>query len=142
VEDELTSKVVRAQVEQVNRRFYEAFETLDPDAMEECWGHGDGVACVHPGSPWVRGHEAVMASWRTIMANTGFIEVQVEVVDVLVEDPVAWVVCNERITAAGAGASETAAAEVTATNVYLLGSAGWRLVLHHASPVMRGALGG
>jgi ketosteroid isomerase-like protein len=141
-EGDLTSQIVRAQVEAANRRFYAAFEALDADAMDDCWAPGDGVACVHPGSPWVTGRDAVMASWGTIMANTGFIELDVEVLDVVVEDPVAWVACVERVRSAGAGAAETAAADVAATNVFVLGAGGWRLTLHHASPVMRGALGG
>jgi hypothetical protein len=53
----------------------------------------------------------------------------------VVNDPVAWVSCIEHVTTAVAGDQVTAS--VAATNVFVLGTQGWRLVLHHASPVVR-----
>jgi hypothetical protein len=131
----MTSAVVRAQVEVVNRRFYEAFESLNMDALADCWASTDQVACVHPGGPWVTGWDDVRDSWDVILANTGYIEVAVEVAAVVVNDPVAWVSCIEHVTTAVAGDQVTAS--VAATNVFVLGAQGWRLVLHHASPVVR-----
>ena len=131
----MTSAVVRAQVEVVNGRFYEAFESLNMDALADCWASTDQVACVHPGGPWVTGWDDVRDSWDVILANTGYIEVAVEVVAVVVNDPVAWVSCIEHVTTAVAGDQVTAS--VAATNVFVLGTQGWRLVLHHASPVVR-----
>ncbi len=126
---------MRDQVIAVNRAFYDAFEALDADAMERCWLPGPEAACVHPGGPWVRGSDEVMASWRAIMANTDYIEFDIQVEAVHVADPVAWVACLERITTSGPGG--TAEAEVAATNIFVLGSGGWRLALHHGSPVVR-----
>lgn len=131
----VTSSVVRAQVEAANRTFYEAFESLSPDALADCWSSTQEVACVHPGGPWVVGRDAVRDSWEIILANTGYIEVAVEVIDVVVADPVAWVSCLEHVTSAHGG--DHATASVAATNVFVLGTSGWRLVLHHASPVVR-----
>ncbi len=131
----MTSAVVRAQVEAVNRQFYEAFESLDAAALADCWASTDDVACVHPGGPWVTGWEDVRDSWEVILANTGYIEVAIEVVDVVINDPVAWVSCVELVTSVSG--TDRATASVAATNVFVLGSSGWRLVLHHASPVVR-----
>jgi ketosteroid isomerase-like protein len=131
----MTSAVVRTQVEAVNRRFYEAFESLNMDALADCWASTDQVACVHPGGPWVTGWDDVRDSWDVILANTGYIEVAVEVVAVVVNDPVAWVSCIEHVTTAVGG--DQVMASVAATNVFVLGTQGWRLVLHHASPVVR-----
>lgn len=133
----MTSTAIVGQVLDANRRFYEALERLDMDAMDACWADDDAVGCVHPGGPWLRGRDAVMAGWEAIMANTGYMELEVADVEVAVDDPVARVTCVERITArAGEGASATA--EVAATNLFVLGAMGWRIVLHHASPVVRG----
>jgi ketosteroid isomerase-like protein len=126
---------VRDQVIAANRAFYDAFERLDAEAMERCWAPGDEPACVHPGGPWLHGAEQVMASWEAVMANTAYIEFDIEVQAVHVADPVAWVACVERIrTSSATGVAE---AEVAATNVFVLGTDGWRLTLHHGSPVVR-----
>jgi ketosteroid isomerase-like protein len=134
-EECMTSPVVRAQVEVANRRFYEALEAKDPDALGACWAGTDDVACVHPGGPWVTGWEDVRDAWEFILANTGYMEVGVEVVNIAINDPVALVTCIEHVTTAHDG--ERVEASVAATNVFELGVDGWRMVLHHASPIVR-----
>ena len=118
------SDAIATQVLEANRRFYDALEALDIEGMEACWASGPEIACVHPGG-----------AWEAIMANTGYIEFEIAEARVQVVDPVAWVTCVERITSAVEG--ETAAAEAAATNVFVLGSSGWRMALHHASPIIR-----
>jgi ketosteroid isomerase-like protein len=131
----MTSDVVRAQVEDANRRFYDAFEAKDTDALAACWADRNDISCVHPGGPWVSGAEDVLEAWEFILANTGYIEVGIEIVAIVVNDPVAVVSCIEHVTTARDG--ERVEASVAATNVFELGSDGWRLVVHHASPIVR-----
>ena len=131
----MTSSVVRAQVEAANRRFYEALEAKDPDAVAACWVTGDDAACVHPGGPWVSGWDDVMETWEFILANTGYMEVGVEILGIAVNDPVAVVTCIEHVTSAHEG--DRVEASIAATNVFVLGTDGWRLSLHHASPIVR-----
>jgi ketosteroid isomerase-like protein len=126
------------QVLAANRRFYDALEALDTDAMAACWAHGPEVACLHPGGPWQRGWEDVRDGWQAIMAATDYIEFRLDDAAVTVVDPVAWVTCIERITSAG-GSAAPAVAEAAATNVFVLDGSGWHLVLHHSSPVIRPA---
>ena len=76
--------------------------------------------------------------WEAIMANTGYIEFEIAGAAVTRVDPVAWVTCSERITTAGAGGAP-AVAEIAATNLFVLETTGWRIALHHASPVVRPA---
>jgi ketosteroid isomerase-like protein len=135
----VTTGVVKEQVLEANRRFYDAFERLDLDAMEACWEASERAACLHPGGPWLRGWDQVAASWQAILANTSYIEFEIAEVRVEVSDPVAWVTCIERITSASAPDGRSAVAEVAATNLFLLDSSGWRLLLHHASPIIRSA---
>ena len=73
------------------------------------------------------------------MANTGYIEFEIADVEVTLVDPLAWVTCVERITSA-AGEGRHAVAEVAATNLFVLDATGWRLALHHASPIIRMAV--
>ena len=78
------------------------------------------------------------SGWEVILANTGYIEFEIAEAEVTLVDPLAWVTCVERITSA-AGEGERAAAEVAATNLFVLDSTGWRIALHHASPIIRPA---
>lgn len=135
----MTSSVITEQVLAANRRFYDALEALDIGAMEACWSAAPGVACLHPGGPWQRGWDEVSAGWEVVLANTGYIEFEIVDVEVTVNDPVAWVTCTERITSAAG--ENAAAAEVAATNLFVLDATGWKISLHHASPVIRAALG-
>jgi len=130
------SDVIRDQVLAANRGFYDALEALDMVAMEACWSSGTEVACVHPGGSWNRGWEEVGSGLEAIMANTGYIEFEIAEAEVTLVDPLAWVTCVERITSA-AGEGRRAVAEVAATNVFVLDANGWRLTLHHASPIIR-----
>lgn len=134
------TSAITEQVLAANRGFYDAIEALDLAAMEACWSSGAGVACVHPGGPWLRGWEEVGGAWDAIMANTGYIEFEITEIEVTVNDPVAWVTCVERITSS-AGEGGAAAAKAAATNMFVLEPSGWRMVLHHASPVIRPAPG-
>ena len=131
---------IAAQVREANRRFYDALEALDIDAMSAVWAGGDDVVCVHPGGPVQRGWEEVGGAWEAIMSNTGYIEFEIAEVHVVVQDPVAWVSCVERITSA-TGEGSTAIAEVAATPWRRARRRWWRLVVHHASPIIRPGLG-
>jgi ketosteroid isomerase-like protein len=133
----LTDAIVE-QVLAANRAFYDAFEALDMERMEACWASRDDVACLHPGGPWQRGWAEVRDGWEAILANTGYIEFEIAGAAVALVDPVAWVTLTERITSAGAGGAP-AVAEVAATNLFVLDGSGWRIALHHASPVVRPA---
>ena len=134
----MTNDAIAAQVRDANRRFYDALEALDMDAMAAVWAGGDDVVCVHPGGPVQRRLEEVGGAWEAIMSHTGYIEFEIADTVVALADPVAWVTCTERITSAS-GAGTPAVAEVAATNVFVLDATGWRIALHHASPVVRPA---
>ena len=134
----MTSTAITEQVLAANRRFYDALEALDIGAMEACWTPAPGVACLHPGGPWQRGWDEVSAGWEAILTNTGYLEFEIVDVEVTVNDPVAWVTCVERITTAADEGPGTAA-EVAATNLFVLERTGWRIALHHASPIIRSA---
>ena len=136
----MRADAVRAQVLAANRRFYDAFESLDMEAMEACWDTGPKAACLHPGSPWQRGWDEVRDGWEAIMQSTSYIEFDIDEERVEVADPVAWVTCVERITSSSPDGPTVA--EVAATNVFVLDATGWHLALHHASPVIRPAPAG
>ena len=130
-------------VTEVNRAFYQAFEAGDLDAMQRLWVEDAEALCIHPGALPVRGSAAISRSWALIMANTPYIQFFLTDVEVSVlGDPgrVASVTCTENVLTADDTTEEGAfaGAKAVATNVFVRAEDGWRLWIHHASPVMSG----
>ena len=127
---------VEDAVEAANAAFYAAVEQADAAAMELLWDDEQplAVACVHPGAPPLRGRGLVLRSWSALMAGTDDIQFLLTDVTVAVEGDVAVVTCTENVvTRAGAAAGLGAA---VATNVFRRRASGWRLQVHHASPLL------
>ena len=129
-----------AAVEAANAAFYRAFETADLDGMCGLWLEDEQTLCVHPGSLPVRGTSAINRSWALIMANTPYIQFFLTDIEVSVLDLVASVTCTENVLTADELVDEDAfsGAKAVATNVFVRTSDGWRLWIHHASPVLSG----
>jgi ketosteroid isomerase-like protein len=133
-------------VRAANAAFYSAFEAGDLDAMADVWEHSDRIAVTHPGWPTLRGWPSVAGSWDAIFRNTPYIQFVLTGDDVVVSGDVAWVTLDENILQAtgspGGGAvdsEELSGARVAAVNVFVRTRDGWRMVLHHGSPVSAGA---
>ncbi|MEU9832497.1 nuclear transport factor 2 family protein [Streptosporangium sp. NPDC048047] len=128
-------------VETVNQSFYTAIENADLDRMTEIWAEdmdGRQVSCVHPGWPIVSGRPEVLRSWALLMANTPYIQFVLTDVRVMVMGDVAILTCEENILTAGdEGDSSFAAGKVVASNTFVRTAEGWRLWLHHGSPVLQ-----
>jgi ketosteroid isomerase-like protein len=126
------------QVLEVNAAFYSAFERADYDAMARVWAEDDGVVCVHPAAEPIRGRAAVMRSWTALMANAPYIQFFLTDVHVSVADELATVSCRENVLSAGADmpVGTFAGGSAAATNVFRRTPGGWRLWVHHASPVL------
>jgi ketosteroid isomerase-like protein len=132
---------VTAAVDQVlalHADFYAAFERADFDAMSSVWADDDGVVCVHPAAPPIRGRAAVMRSWLALMADAPYIQFFLTDVEATVTDGLATVTCMENVLSAGADTplGVFAGGTAVATNVFRETSNGWRLWVHHASPVL------
>jgi len=121
-----------------NEELYAAFELADIDRMDAVWDSDDDVQCVHPGWPPLVGRTRVLRSWSVLMANTSYIQFFLTDVATAVHGDVAIVTCQENILtgiedpAAGLGGGQ----RVATTNVFRRRDGGWRLWLHHASPVV------
>lgn len=128
-------------VEAVNAAFYAAFETADLDAMRDLWLDDPETLCVHPGALPLRGTPAISRSWALIMANTPYIQFFLTDVEISVLDGVASVTCTENVLTGDerTGPDSFGGARAVATNVFVRTSEGWRLWIHHASPVLSGA---
>jgi ketosteroid isomerase-like protein len=122
----------------VHADFYAAFERADFDAMSSVWADDDGVVCVHPAAPPIRGRAAVMRSWLALMADAPYIQFFLTDVEATVTGGLATVTCMENVLSAGANTplGVFAGGTAVATNVFRHTSNGWRLWVHHASPVL------
>jgi hypothetical protein len=113
------------EVLDANSAFYRAFARRDLAAMERLWATGRAVTCIHPGWDVLRGREAVMASWRSLLAGDAP-DIACSAASAQVDGDLAWVVCRERIPGAPA---------VVATNLFVRERGAWRLCLHQAGLV-------
>lgn len=118
------------EVTAVNRRFYEAHEARDLVAMAAVWEHSDLATCIHPGWAILRGWPAVERSWAAIFAGPGRNQFVLTNERVDVEGTLAWVTVDENLI------DQAASGTIAATNLYRRHDDGWRLVLHHGSPVL------
>ncbi|MSV91218.1 MAG: DUF4440 domain-containing protein [Actinobacteria bacterium] len=113
-----------------NQAFYDAHEQRDLAAMAAVWDNSDRAVCVHPGWPILRGWLAVEESWRGIFGGPGRNQFIVTNDVVAVEGDLAWVTLDENLV------DVAATGTIAATNLFARTASGWKLVLHHGSPVM------
>jgi ketosteroid isomerase-like protein len=110
-----------------NAAFYQAFATRDPQAMDALWARRAPVACIHPGWEALRGREAVMASWQSILSGAGAPPITCNRARAHVFGEMAIVICMEHIPGA----------HLVATNVFVREDAEWKIVHHQAGGVAR-----
>ena len=117
--------------DQVEQRFYEALQRADLDALMSVWADDEDISCVHPGGPRLIGHGPIRSAFEAIFAN-GAVDATADKVRRLETSACAVHSVLEQIGVKTAAGRQIA--WVVATNVYVHGPAGWRMVSHHASP--------
>ena len=117
--------------DEIEQQFYEALQRGDIDRLMAVWSDDEEISCVHPGGPRVVGAAAIRSAFEAIFAN-GAVNARPEKVRRLLSHSSAVHSVLEHIQIMTAEGPQSA--WVVATNVYLKGAQGWRLVAHHASP--------
>lgn len=115
----------------IENQFYEALQQADLDKLMAVWSDDDDIACVHPGGPRLIGAVAIRAGFEAVFAN-GAVNVHPEKVRRVNSHSAAVHNVLERVEVMSVEGPQSA--WVIATNVYLKGAQGWRMVAHHASP--------
>jgi ketosteroid isomerase-like protein len=116
--------------------FYEALEGADLEAMMEVWAEDEEIVCIHPGGSRLAGYEQVRESWSQMFRSGQRLKVHLTGQVVLSGMMLSVHSVYENILVQG---EARARVPVAATNVYLRTGNGWRMLLHHASPVPQGA---
>lgn len=120
-----------APPDEIEQQFYEALQRGDIERLMAVWSDDEDISCVHPGGPRVIGAAAIRSAFEAIFAN-GAVNARPEKVRRLVTHSSAVHSVLEHIQIMTSEGPQSA--WVVATNVYLKGAQGWRLVAHHASP--------
>lgn len=111
--------------------FYDAVERADLEALMAIWAEDEEIVCVHPGGPRLTGYTAIRDAWRRIFEGGPRLKVRLSGTTT-VQTPFA--VVHTVIEHISVRNDESKRAPVIATNVFVRGTVGWRLVLHHVSP--------
>ncbi len=120
--------------------FYEALERCDLEGMMAVWAEDEDIVCVHPAGPRLTGQDQIRESWARIFSAGPRARVHVTSQVAMSGMMLAVHSVQENFTvqgqARGQGVGDTAPTPVpvVATNVYLRSAAGWRMIVHHASP--------
>ena len=111
--------------------FYEALERSDLEGMMAVWAEDEDIVCVHPGGARLTGQDQVRESWARIFAAGGRARVHIAQQVAISAMMLAVHSVHENFTVEGEAQPRP---PIVATNVYLRTAAGWRMIVHHASP--------
>ena len=111
--------------------FYEALERCDLEGMMAVWAEDDDIVCVHPGGARLTGQDQVRESWSRIFQAGTRARVHISNQVAITGMMIAVHSVHENFSVEGDPGPRP---PVLATNVYLRTAAGWRMIVHHASP--------
>ena len=129
----MTSKIFPT-AQDAETAFYEALERCDLDGMMAVWAEDEDIVCVHPTGPRLTGQDQVRESWAELFSGGPRARVHITQQVAISGMMLAVHSVHENFTVEGASRSDARPLPIVATNVYLRTAAGWRMIVHHASP--------
>jgi hypothetical protein len=90
-------KGIEQRIENSNSRFYEAFESLSIEKMEEVWKHSDNTICIHLVWEMFTNWTAIRESWMRIFENTKMIKFFISNIKIKAFENIAIIGCLENI---------------------------------------------
>jgi hypothetical protein len=121
-----------AAPQDAEKAFYRAFEHADLVEMMAVWAEEEDILCVHPGGGRHTGVVEVRESWRQLFNQGPRLRFQLDGSRIFAGRMLSVHSVYERVTVAG---DPRPANPVLSTNIYLLTDRGWRMLVHHASPL-------
>ncbi|MDP2822763.1 MAG: nuclear transport factor 2 family protein [Sulfuritalea sp.] len=128
----MPSQKIFATPQDVEAAFYAALERCDIEGMMTVWAEDEEVVCVHPGGPRLVGYASIREAWQRVFASGNKLRVRLSQ-QTTVSTPFSMV--STLLEHIATRDDEKLSTPVAATNVYVRGALGWRMVAHHASPV-------
>jgi hypothetical protein len=123
---------IYATPQDAEQAFYKAFERADVAEMMAVWAEEDDIVCVHPGGARHSGVVEVRESWRQVFAQGPRLRFKLVGNRVFAGRMLSIHSVYEHVTVAG---DRRPPHPVLATNIYLLTDRGWRMLMHHGSPL-------
>ena len=120
------------EIRAANQRFYDAFNELSIERMDEVWEGSDRAMCVHPGWTPIVGWPTIRESWVRIFDNANLMQFTVRYLNIVAQGEFGYVTCVEAITSVVQGRASNFS--TFATNIFARDAAGWKMIAHHASP--------
>ena len=121
-----------ATPQDAEQAFYRAFEHADLAEMMAVWAGEDDIVCVHPGGGRHSGVVEVRESWRQIFSQSPQLRFRLAGNRVIAGRVLSIHSVYEHVAVTGDPRPPN---PVLATNIYLLTDRGWRMLVHHASPL-------
>ncbi|MCC5812573.1 MAG: nuclear transport factor 2 family protein [Ectothiorhodospiraceae bacterium] len=123
-----------ASPDQAADAFYAAFAARDINAMMGVWSQRDDIICIHPMSDRLQGRDAIRQSWAALFHEAPPMQFANRRQQMALLQDAALQTLEERIVLLdrpdpGPGSP------LLATNVFVPEEDGWRMLLHHASPL-------
>ena len=134
----MADKKILASPQDVEALFYEALERADIVLMMSIWADDEEIVCIHPGGPRLLGYLAVREAWLRIFEHGNRLDISVSSLSTVSTPFSAMHSVLEQIRIRGNG---DVMAPVAATNFYVRGTMGWRMVGHHVPPLPTDAAG-
>lgn len=118
-------------VRDTNRRYYEAFESRDLDAMSALWERSERAVCTHPGWSTLRGWGPIAASYFALFQQAEPLQFVLTEERLVVTGDTAWVSLDENLLGERQGG-----VTIATLNLFVRAGGGeWRMVCHHGSAV-------
>jgi len=115
--------------------FYEALERCDLDAMMAVWAEDEDIVCVHPAGARLTGQDQIRESWTRLFSGGPRARVHITSQVAISGMMLAVHSVHENFTIQGQARGDAPQpVPIVATNIYLRTAAGWRMIVHHASP--------
>ena len=125
-----------ATPQDAEQAFYRAFEHADLVEMMAVWAEDDDIVCVHPGGGRHSGVVEIRESWRQIFSQGPRLRFRLAGNRMVPGRALSIHSVYEHVSAVG---DPRPTHSVLSTNIYLLTDRGWRMLIHHASPLPESA---
>lgn len=127
------NKDTEKEISFAHESFYKALNKADIELMGKVWIAGRRAKCIHPGWPAINGWEEIKASWMSIFESGELASIETSDFTIDIGEKAAWVNCIEKLSHFVDGRIIVTLAQ--ATNIFENTENGWKMALHHASPV-------